>query len=214
MVRFLVALAALLAVALGAAPAQAAPAAVEARAVTVAGGDTLTNAGGRCTLGFNVTGRGILAGRCGPVGTRWSAGATPVGFVSTVFASTGLTLITIDNPAVVQLHGIRTGATVIAISAAANSFVGQQVKVVSPVSGLHSGVVTALNATITFPEGTITGLVRSTICPDSGGVGAPIFAGTSGLSMVLGGSGNCTSGGTTYSQPITPLLAQTGRAIF
>lgn len=114
----------------------------------------------------------------------------------------------------VQLHGIRNGAAVIAISTAAASFVGQPVKEMSPVSGLHSGTVTALNATVTFPEGTLTGLVRSTICPDSGGTGAPIFTGSSGLSMVAGGSGNCTSGGTTYSQPIPTLLSQTGRAIF
>ena len=209
MVRFLVALAVLLGVAFGAAPAEAAP-----RAVTVAGGDTLTNGGGRCTLGCTVPGRGVLAGRGGPGGTRWSAGPTPVGVVSTVFAGTGLTLITIDNPAIVQLHGIRNGAAVIPISAAANSFVGQQVREMSPVSGLHTGVVTALNATVNFPEGSITGLVRSTLCPDPGGVGAPIWSGSSGLSMVVGGSGNCTSGGTTYSRPIVPLLAQTGRAIF
>lgn len=125
---------------------------------------------------------------CGPVGTRWSAGTTSVGVVSTVFGGTGLTLITIDNPAVVKLHGIRNGAAIIAISTAATSFVGQPVKEMSPISGLHSGTVTALNATVTFPEGTITGLVRSTICPDAGG--------------------------TTYSKPIPPLLSQTGRAIF
>lgn len=113
--RVIAVLLALAAVALGGTPAAAAP-----RAVTVAGGDTLNNAGSRCTLGFNVTGRGILAGRCGPVGTRWSAGTTSVGVVT----------------------------------------------------------------------------------------------GSSGLSMVVDGSGNCTSGGTTYSQPITPLLSQTGRAIF
>jgi streptogrisin B len=228
MVRFRVVtvVLALLAVALGAAPATAAPAAAAppavapaatapvVRAVTVAGADTLTDGGARCTLGFNVTGRGILAGRCGPVGTPWSAGTTPVGHVSTVFAGTGLTLITIDNPAVVQLHGIRNGAAVIAITAAAASFVGQPVKVVSPVSGLHSGTVTALNATVTFPEGTITGLVRSTLCPDTGATGAPVFAGSSALSMVVGGSGSCPSGGTTYSKPVTPLLTQTGRALF
>jgi hypothetical protein len=186
-----------------------------AAGVTVAGGDVLARAGGsRCTLGFTVTGRGILAGRCGPVGTRWSAGTTSVGVVSTVFASTGLTLISIDNPAVVQLHGVRNGAALIPISAAGTSFVGQSVKEMSPVTGLHSGTVTALNATVTFPEGTMTGLVRSTLCPDTGGTGTPVFSGSTGLSMVVGGAGNCTSGGTTYSQPIAPLLAQTGRAIF
>jgi streptogrisin B len=207
MVRFRVAavLAALALVVIGIAP----PAG--AAGVTVAGGDQLSGAGGtRCTVGVNVTGRGILAGRCGPVGTQWSIGATPVGPVVTVFAS-GLTLISITNPAVVQLHGLRNG---VAITGAANSFVGQSVREFSPVGGVHTGTVTALNATVVFPQGAVTGLVRSTLCPDAGGSGAPVYSGTSILSLVVGGSGNCTSGGTTYSQPVTQLLALTGRAVF
>jgi streptogrisin B len=207
MVRFRVAvvLAALAAAVIGIAP----PAG--AAGPTVAGGDTLTGVGGtRCTVGVNVTGRGILAGRCGPVGTQWSIGATPVGPVVTVFAS-GLTLISITDPAVIQLPGLRNG---VAITGAANSFVGQSVRELSPVSGVHTGTVTALNATVVFPQGTVTGLVRSTLCPDAGGSGTPIYAGTSILSLVVGGSGNCTSGGTTFSQPVTQLLAITGRAVF
>jgi streptogrisin B len=210
MVRFRVAalLTALVAALAGiASPAAAAP-------VTVAGGDVLSGGAYRCTLAYNVTGRGILAGRCGPVGTVWSAGATVVGTTTTVFAGTGLTLLSITNPAVVQLHGIRNGAALIAITAAAASYVGQSVKVRSSTSGIHSGTVTGINQTVNFPEGSISGLVRSTVCVDAGGVGSPVFSGSSALSIVVGGSGNCTSGATTYSQPVPPLLVQTGRAIY
>lgn len=210
MVRFRVAalLTALVAALAGlAGPAEAAP-------VTVAGGDVLYSGGSRCTLSYNVTGRGILAGRCGPVGTVWSAGSTVVGTTATVFGGTGLTLISITNPAVVQLHGIRNGGVLIAINAAARSYVAQSVRAVSPTGGLRSGTVTGINQTVHFAEGTITGLDRSNLCIDGGGVGTPIFTGVTGLSIVIGGSGSCSAGASTYSQPVPPLLVSTGRAIY
>ena len=192
----------------------AGPAAAAPAPVTVAGGDVLHSGGSRCTLSYNVTGRGILAGRCGPVGTVWSAGSTVVGTTATVFGGTGLTLISITNPNVVQLHGIRNGGVVIAITAAARSFVGQSVRAVSPSGGIHSGLVTGINQTVRFAEGSITGLDRSTVCVDGGSVGTPIFIGATGLSILIGGSGSCAAGATTYSQPVPPLLLSTGRAIY
>ena len=210
MVRFRVA--ALLTALVAALAGLAGPA--EAASVTVAGGDVLHSGASRCTLSYNVTGRGILAGRCGPVGTVWSAGTTVVGTTATVFGGSGLTLISITNPAVVQLHGIRNGGVLIAITAAARSYVGQSVRAVSPTGGVRSGTVTGINQTVHFAEGTITGLDRSNLCVDGGGVGTPIFAGTTALSIVIGGSGSCAAGASTYSQPVPPLLVSTGRAIY
>lgn len=210
MVRFRVAalLIALVAALAGlAGPAEAAP-------VTVAGGDVLHSGASRCTLSYNVTGRGILAGHCGPVGTVWSAGSTVVGSTVTVFGGTELTLISITNPAVVQLHGIRNGAALIPINVAARSYVGQSVRAVSPTGGVRSGTVTGINQTVRFAEGSITGLDRSDLCVDAGGVGTPIFTGTTGLSIVIGGSGSCSAGASTFSQPLPSLLASTGRAIY
>ncbi len=215
MVRFrsltvLAAAAALLA-AVATGPAQAA---TTAAGVSVAGGDVLTGSG-RCQLAFNVSGRGILTGPCGPVGTRWSAGAVPVGRVTWV-APDGLTgLITIDNAAVTQVAGLRVpGGVIASITAAGRVPIGSTVQAVSPVTGIRGGVLTAVNATVNFAGGTVTGLDRTTVCSETGEAGKPVYRGRTALSVAVGGSGNCSAGGVTYGRPVVQLLAQTGRSIY
>ena len=78
---------------------------------------------------------------------------------------------------------------------------------------MNCGSVTALNATVNYPEGTVTGLVRTNLCSEPGWSGSPIFSGTKALGLVSGGSGDCTSGGTTYYQPITEALSAYGLTI-
>ena len=215
MVRFRIAagLTALAAVLLPALPAAAAAPTPARAGVGVAGGDVLTGSG-RCTLAFNVSGRGILTGNCGPVGTPWYAGTVLVGAVSWVAADGTAGLIGITNPAVTQLAGLRSGGQLVPITAAARATVGRAVQKVSPVSGVHSGTVTAVNLTVNYAQGAVYGLDRTTLCPSAGEGGAPIFAGSTALSISTGGSGSCGAGGTTYGRPVVPLLQSLGRSIY
>jgi hypothetical protein len=73
-------------------------------------------------------------------------------------------------------------------------------------SGLHDGQVTALNATVNYPEGTVTGLVQTTVCAEPGDSGGPLFSNGVALGVTSGGSGDCKTGGTTFFQPITKAL--------
>ena len=194
---------------------RAAPAscrAAPAGGVSVAGGDVLRGAGGTsCQLGFNLSGRGILAGaQCGPVGTRWSAGTVPVGV--TVVVTQTAALIYIDNPAVSQIAGRRVGAAIAPVTAAARAYVGQQVSYYSATLGARIGTVTGINQTVAYPQGTITGLDRTNLCVSPRDPGAPVVAGTTGLSIVLGG-GSCPTG-VGFAQPITPLLSAWGRTLY
>ena len=209
MVRFrlvVVAILAALSVLLPAAPARA--------ATSIAGGDVLTSASGfRCQLGFNLSGRGILAaGSCGPVGTRWYAGGVSVGI--TVVQTQTATLIFIDNPAVTQLAGRRIGGGAVApVTAAARAYVGQTIGYYSATLGARTGTVTGVNQTIYYAGGSITGLDRTTLCVSSRDPGSPVVAGSTGLSIIVGGSTSCT-GGAVFAQPITPLLAAWGRTLY
>jgi hypothetical protein len=210
MVRFRVVLAALaVAAASLLVPGQAA-----AAGPTVAGGDQLTNpSSGRCLLGYNVTGRGILTAGCGPVGTQWYAGSTLVGHVSWTRADGTGGLIQIDNAAVTQLAAIRTPGALTPVTGAGTAAVGTQIRAYGPVTGVRTGTVTAVNTTVNFPTGTVTGLLRTTVCSEAGERGKPMFRSTTAIALSVGGSGSCTSGGTTYGRPVTELLAATGRAI-
>jgi streptogrisin B len=46
---------------------------------------------------------------------------------------------------------------------------------------------------------------------DSGG---PLYDGTAAVGLTSGGSGNCTSGGTTFFQPVTAALSACGVLVY
>lgn len=71
-----------------------------------------------------------------------------------------------------------------------------------------------MNQTVNFPDGVRTGLVRTTVCSEPGDSGGPFFSGTTALGLTIGGTGNCTSGGTTYYQPVTEPLGVFGVSVY
>lgn len=79
-------------------------------------------------------------------------------------------------------------------------------------TGVRCGTVTGLNQTVNYSTGVIYGLIRTNICAEPGDSGGPLYAASTGtiLGILSGGSGNCTSGGTTYYQPIAEVLAAYG----
>jgi streptogrisin C len=90
-------------------------------------------------------------------------------------------------------------------------------------TGYTCGTITALNATVTYPEGTIYGLVRHTACVEGGDSGgANISAGYYALGVTSGAStpvntGKCLSksGGTNVSwyQPVGEALTRNGLSL-
>lgn len=71
----------------------------------------------------------------------------------------------------------------------------------------HCGTVTALNSTVNYQEGTVYGLTRTTVCAEGGDSGGAFISGDQAQGMTSGGSGNCSSGGVTYFQPINEILS-------
>jgi hypothetical protein len=56
----------------------------------------------------------------------------------------------------------------------------------------------------------VSGLIQTTVCAEPGDSGGPLYAGSTALGLTSGGSGDCTSGGTTFFQPVTKALATLG----
>ncbi|MFS8197883.1 S1 family peptidase [Streptomyces sp. CWNU-52B] len=184
------------------------------------GADALFAGSGRCSAGFNVTnGQNdfiLTAGHCGPVGTTWfsdqqgtkQVGSTvsdsfPGGDFSLVRYSPGTVLSGADVVSVGNGQGIR-------IVGAADPAVGQKVFRSGSTTGLQSGQVTGLNATVNYPQGTVTGLIETTVCAEPGDSGGPMFADGLALGVTSGGSGDCQEGGTTFFQPVTKALDSLG----
>ena len=54
------------------------------------------------------------------------------------------------------------------ITASGNAYVNQTVRRSGSTTGLRSGRVTALNATVNYAEGSVSGLIRTTVCAERG----------------------------------------------
>lgn len=193
-------------------------------AVAVRGGDALYSAASRCTVGFNArsgsTLYALVPGRCAQGGQTWYADAArtvPVGITAGVsfpgsdYASVRYTNTTVAYPGEVSLGA---GAGTHDITGAASPVVGQSVCHVGRVTGHRCGRVQAVNVTVDYGGGTVYGLFRSTICSEPGDAGGPAFSGGTALGIIVGSSGNCTSGGFTYYQPVIPWLSAYGLSVY
>ena len=100
------------------------------------------------------------------------------------------------------------------ITSAANPVVGQTVRRSGSTTGVHQGRVTALNATVNYAEGTVRGMIQTTVCAEGGDSGGSLYAGSVALGLTSGGSGNCSSGGTTFFQPVTEALSTYGVSVY
>lgn len=189
------------------------------------GGDAIFGGGARCSLGFNVTaGDGspafLTAGHCGVAVARWSdrQNGQPIATVdqqTAVFPGTGdFALVKYDDPNTQAPSEVNLGNQTVVISQAADAQVGLQVFRMGSTTGLANGRVLALNATVNYPEGTVTGLIQTNVCAEPGDSGGPLFT-RDGLAIGLtsGGAGDCTRGGITFFQPVTTALEATGATL-
>ncbi|MEV0182187.1 S1 family peptidase [Streptomyces sp. NPDC050625] len=184
------------------------------------GAQPILSTGGRCSLGFNVTnGRSdfiLTAGHCGPPNTIWfgdNQGNQQLGTtVNTNFPGSDFSLIQYASGKAGQGADVVAvgGGKGVLITGAADPTVGQRVFRSGSTSGLHDGQVTALNATVNYPEGTVTGLIQTNVCAEPGDSGGPLFSEGIALGVTSGGSGDCTTGGTTFFQPVTKAMSALG----
>ncbi|NUK01560.1 S1 family peptidase [Streptomyces lunaelactis] len=190
----------------------------------VSGGDAIFGGGSRCSLGFNVTTQDgqsgfLTAGHCGVAAEQWSAeqNGAPIGTVqAATFPGDGdFALVTYDDPATDAPSEVNVGGgQTVPITQAADAAVGQEVFRMGSTTGLKDGQVTGLNATVNYPEGTVSGLIQTDVCAEPGDSGGSLFTQDgSAIGLTSGGSGDCTAGGETFFQPVTTALAAVGAQI-
>ncbi|TDC97926.1 S1 family peptidase [Actinomadura sp. 7K507] len=173
------------------------------------GGDPIFGQGARCSLGFNVT-RGaenffLTAGHCGNVVENWTADQEGARLLGTTVESS----FPGDDFALVQTEEAGEGAVNLyngqaqEITEAGEAVVGQEVARSGSTTGLATGRVTATGATVNYPEGTVSGLIQTTVCAEPGDSGGALFSGSTALGLTSGGSGDCQIGGVTFFQPVS-----------
>ncbi|WP_333778680.1 S1 family peptidase [Streptomyces sp. IBSBF 3136] len=181
----------------------------------ITGGDAIYGGSYRCSLGFNVhsgsTYYFLTAGHCGEVASTWysnSSHSTVLGTnVGYSFPGNDFALVRYTNSSIA--HPSAVGSQT--ISRAATPSVGTTVYRRGSTTGTHSGRVTALNATVNYGGGdVVSGLIQTTVCAEGGDSGGPLYSGSTAYGLTSGGSGDCTSGGTTFFQPVTEALSYYG----
>ncbi|MGW5429219.1 S1 family peptidase [Streptomyces sp. NPDC004059] len=181
----------------------------------ITGGDAIYGGQYRCSLGFNVhsgsTYYFLTAGHCGEVASTWYSNSSHTTVLGTnvgySFPGNDFALVRYTNSSI--SHPSSVGSQ--SITSAATPSVGTTVYRRGSTTGTHSGRVTALNATVNYGGGDIVyGLIQTTVCAEGGDSGGPLYAGTVAYGLTSGGSGNCTSGGTTFFQPVTEALSYYG----
>ncbi|MBB4905106.1 S1 family peptidase [Actinophytocola algeriensis] len=191
------------------------------------GGQLIHSGSARCTLGFNVhagaTRYVLTAGHCVSAGGSWYGVGGYIGpAAGSSFPGNDFGLIHVasaDALSTPLVDRYAAGADV-TITGTTTPPVGSSVCYSSPASGWRCGSVTAHNQTVCYPQGCVSGLIRIAVCLDPGASGAPVVtnpgAGTTvrAVGLVAGGSGNCTSGGTTWVQPIAEPLAAYGLTLY
>jgi len=142
----------------------------------ITGGDAIYGGGYRCSLGFNVrsgtTYYFLTAGHCGEVASTWysnSGQTTVLGTnVSYSFPTNDYALVKYSNTSVTKTGG--AGNT--DITSSANAYVGESVLRSGSTTGIHSGSVTGLNATVNYGGGDVVyQMIRTNVCAEGGDSG-------------------------------------------
>ncbi|MGW5053440.1 S1 family peptidase [Actinokineospora sp. NPDC004072] len=180
--------------------------------IDVVGGNAYyIGSGTRCSVGFSVNGGFITAGHCGRTGAtttqpggRFSGSSFPGNDMAYVAVNAGNNLIGAVN----NYSGGR-----VAVAGSQEAPVGSSICRSGSTTGWHCGTIQARNATVNYPEGSVQGLIRTTVCAEPGDSGGSAVSGNQAQGVTSGGSGNCRTGGTTYFQPVNEILQTYGRTL-
>lgn len=177
------------------------------------GGDEyILNSNTLCSVGFSVNGGFVSAGHCGRAGSptaggNWVAQGTVRG---STFPGNDFAWIEINGnwnslPVVNDYGG---GAVEVRGSNVAST--GSSVCRSGRTTRWRCGVIQAHNVTINYAAGPVYGATQTTACAEGGDSGGSFISGNQAQGVTSGGSGNCSSGGTTFYQPVNPILSAYG----
>lgn len=181
----------------------------------VRGGDAyFIDGSARCSVGFSVVGGFVTAGHCALGGsTTTGFNEVPQGeFVAASFPGVGLSgpddwgVVAVNEdwfpqPVVNDFEG-----GTLPVAGSDEAPVGASICKYGSTTGVSCGLVQAKDATVNYPEGTVTGLTRTNVCAEPGDSGGAWLSGDQAQGITSGGSGDCTAGGVTFFQPLNEVL--------
>lgn len=183
----------------------------------IRGGDAYYTGGStRCSVGFAVTKGGedgfVTAGHCGKKGAKTTGhNRAAQGTVQgSSFPGDDYAWVAANSDWRATPYVKGPGAANLSVSGSKQVPVGSSVCRSGSTSGWRCGVLQEHDATVTYRQGTVRGLSRTSVCAEPGDSGGPFVSGDQAQGTTSGGSGDCSTGGTTYYQPVTEPLNEYG----
>jgi streptogrisin C len=182
----------------------------------VRGGDQyVINGNTLCSIGFSVNGGFVTAGHCG------SVGSPTLGFNNAAQGTFRGSSFPGNDYAWVQTNGSWTPRPLVNNYAGGNVTVAgsQEAPIGSSVcrsgrtTGWRCGTIQAKNASVSYPQGVVSGLTQTNACAEGGDSGGSWITGDQAQGVTSGGSGNCRTGGTTFFQPVNEILGAFGLSL-
>lgn len=178
------------------------------------GGDAYYTSGStRCSIGFAVT-KGstegfLTAGHCGKAGAKTTGhNRAAQGTVQArSFPGDDYGWVAVNSGWRAKPYVKGPGAVNLSVAGSKRMPSGSSVCRSGSTSGWRCGTIEQHNATVSYEEGTVRGLSRTSVCAEPGDSGGPFVSGDQAQGTTSGGSGDCSTGGTTYYQPVAEPLS-------
>lgn len=182
----------------------------------VRGGDQyVINGNTLCSVGFSVAGGFVTAGHCG------GAGSPTLGYNNVSQGTVAGSSFPGNDYGWVRVNGSWTPQPWVnnysggnaAVAGSQEAGIGASVCRSGRTTGWRCGVIQAKNVTVNYAQGAVYGLTQSNACAEGGDSGGAWISGDQAQGVTSGGSGNCSTGGTMFFQPIGEILGAYGLSL-
>ena len=182
----------------------------------VRGGDQyVINGNTLCSVGFSVAGGFVSAGHCGGTGSP-TLGYNNVSqgtFAGSSFPGNDYSWIRTNGNWTSQPWVNNYAGGNVVVAGSADAAIGSSICRSGRTTGWRCGTLLGRNETVVYAQGSVSGLSRSNACAEPGDSGGSWISGNQAQGVTSGGSGNCTSGGTMWFQPVNEILGAYGLSL-
>ncbi|MGA5304813.1 ricin-type beta-trefoil lectin domain protein [Nucisporomicrobium flavum] len=182
----------------------------------IRGGDQyVINGNTLCSVGFAVAGGFVSAGHCGGVNSP-TLGYNNVSqgtFAGSSFPGNDYSWIRTNGNWTPQPWVNNYSGGNVVVAGSQEAAVGSSVCRSGRTTGWRCGTILGRDETIVYAQGSVSGLARSNACAEPGDSGGSWISGNQAQGVTSGGTGNCSSGGTMWFQPVNEILGVYGLSL-
>ncbi|NUT95448.1 MAG: S1 family peptidase, partial [Saccharothrix sp.] len=183
----------------------------------VRGGDQyVINGNTLCSVGFAVNNGGfVTAGHCGGTGSP-TLGYNNVSqgtFAGSSFPDNDYAWVRTNSNWTPRPWVNNYAGGNVTVTGSQEAGVGAAVCRSGRTTGWRCGTIHAKNVTVNYSGRLVHGLTSTTACAEGGDSGGAWLAGNQAQGVTSGGSGNCSTGGTTLFQPLNEILSVYGLSL-